>query len=194
MKTTHLLSLGALALAFALPAAAHNVVYTTELLSEPGVDESTATGFARVTLDMDDFTMRVEANLSGLTAPSTGSHIHCCTPVSNAGVSPVAVDFPGFPLNVTSGTYDHTFDLTLAASLRDSFFDRQGGTASGALAALEQGMNSGKAYFNIHSEKFIGGELRGNFNAPAVPEPHSGLLLLMGLAGVGAVVQRRRAN
>ena len=61
---------------------------------------SAATGTSTVTLNGD--TLTVNEVFSGLTAPVSGAHIHCCGPI---GVNePVAVPFVGFP-STTSGTY-----------------------------------------------------------------------------------------
>ena len=69
-----------------------------------------------MTIDDAAFTMRVESTFSGLTGITTASHIHCCTAVASTGTAGVATQTPsfvGFPLGVTSGTFDSTFDMTL---------------------------------------------------------------------------------
>lgn len=78
---------------------------------------------------------------------------------------------------MTSGTYDHTFDLTLASSYNPAFITANGGSVAFAANAFIVALEDGKAYLNIHTSDFAGGEIRG-FLAP-VPEPttialHSG--------------------
>ncbi len=51
-------------------------------------------------------------------------------------------------------------------------------------------MRNGQAYFNIHTQSFAGGEIRG-FLTP-VPEPQTYQLLAMGLGLLSFVVTRSR--
>src|SRR5262249_10918988 len=69
--------------------------------------------------------------------------------------------FTGFPLGVTSGTYDHTFDTLSASSYNPAYVTAHGGTAAGAEAALAACLSAGGAYLNIHSTVDPGGEIRG---------------------------------
>lgn len=85
---------------------------------------------------------------------------------------------------------DKTFDLTLASSWNPAFITANGGTTASAEAALFVGMIQGRAYLNIHSTQFPGGEIRG-FLQP-VPEPATILLLGSGLAGIASLVRRKR--
>ncbi|MBO9574457.1 MAG: CHRD domain-containing protein [Sphingobium sp.] len=50
-------------------------------------------------------------------------------------------------------------------------------------------MGSGKAYLNVHTNVFPGGEIRGFFSA--VPEPASWSLMIGGFALSGAALRRR---
>ena len=97
--------------------------------------------------------------------------------------------FAGFPLGVTSGTYNNTLDMTLASSYNPAFVTLNGGTVAGAFDALLNGLEAGDAYFNIHTNVFPGGEIRG-FLA-AVPEPSTWAMMILGFAGVGFMAYRR---
>ena len=187
----------ALALAAALPAAAHETIYVADLsgAAEAPPNASPGTGTVRVTIDFDLVTMRVEASFSGLIGTTSAAHIHCCTAspgVGTAGVATPVPSFPGFPSGVTSGSYDHTFDMTDAGSYNPAFVTASGGTVGDAFAALVAGMDGGQAYLNPHTSIFPGGEIRG-FLAP-VPEPETYALMLLGLALVGAATRRSRAR
>ena len=99
---------------------------------------SPGTGFATVVLDPTANTLHVDVTFSGLTSGTTASHIHCCvasTPAGNFIVATTTPTFPGFPLGVTSGTYDNTLDLTLASSYNPVFVADVGGVPQ-AEAAL----------------------------------------------------------
>jgi hypothetical protein len=135
---------------------------------------STATGSATIVLDPTANTLAVHVTFNGLTSNTIMAHIHCClaSPFAtgvNVGVATTVPAFPGFPLGVTSGTYDHVLDLTSAASYNPAFVTLQGGTVAGAEAALIKGIENGETYLNIHTTNFPGGEIR-NFLV-AVPAP-----------------------
>lgn len=181
--------------AASLAAQAHTAVYTATLSgsNESPANASPGTGSVKVTIDFDLITMQVEASFSGLSGNTTASHIHCCAaPGSNALVATQTPSFVGFPLGVTSGSFNMTYDMTLASSYRAAFITDNGGTVATAFNALVSGLDAGKAYFNIHTSAFPGGELRGNL-AP-VPEPATYALMLGGLAVLGAVARRQRRS
>lgn len=164
--------------------------------SESPPNASPGTGFAQVFFDDVANTFEVKVSFSGLVSPTTASHIHAATPTpgaQTAGVATTVPTFTGFPLGVTSGTYDHTFDMSLASSYNPAFITAHGGTVASAETALLDAMDTGRAYLNIHTTEHPGGEIRG-FLA-RVPEGGSTilicaptLLLLFGL------VRRSRTN
>jgi len=135
---------------------------------------STATGSATVTLDPAANTLRVQVTFSGLGSNTIMAHIHCCLASLfaagvNIGVATTLPAFPGFPLGVTSGTYDHVLDLTSASSYNPAFVTMQGGTVAKAEAALINGIQNGETYLNIHTVNFPGGEIRGFLVASPTP-------------------------
>jgi len=185
------------ALGFAPAAQAAVNVYTATLSgpAESPPNASPGTGSATVTIDTVANTMRVQATFSGLTSGTTASHIHAATatPFSGtAGVATTVPNFPGFPLGVTSGTFDNTFDLLTAGSYNPAFITANGGTPASAEAALLAAISAGRAYLNIHTSNFQSGEIRGFL--VAVPEPASWMMMLIGFGAVGMVVRRRKGS
>jgi len=156
--------------ALMLPAtAAHAkpVTFTANLTQANEVPPtgSPATGSATIVLDAAANTLSLHVTFSGLTSNTTMAHIHCCLASSfltgvNVGVATTVPAFPGFPLGVTSGTYDHILDLTSAGSYNPAFVTAQGSVAK-AEAALISGIQNGETYLNIHTMTNPGGEIRG---------------------------------
>jgi hypothetical protein len=175
--------------ALATQASAAILIYDATLLgSSPG------TGFAQVTIDSVADTMRVQVTFSGLLGTTTASHIHCCTASpGTADIATTTPSFTGFPLGVTSGTYDNTFDMKLTSSYNPAFITANAGSVSKAFNALLMGLSAGDAYLNIHSSIAPGGEIRG-FLAPAVPELSTWAMLLLGFAGIGFMAYHRKAK
>jgi CHRD domain len=134
--------------------------------NESPSNASPGTGVATITITGNS--MRVQCAFSGLVGFTTASHIHAATMVAfagTAGVATVTPTFTGFPSGVTSGLYDHTFDMSLASSFNPSYITAHGGTAAQAWADLKTAMQDGKSYFNLHSSAFPGGEIRGFLNS-----------------------------
>ena len=130
--------------------------------AESPPNASTAAGLAVVTLDATAHTMRVQVSFNGLMSNDTAAHIHCCTTTpgtSTAGVASPVPAFPGFPLGVTAGTSDSTLDLTQAYSYSPAFVTANS-TVANAEAVLIAGIVGGRAYLNIHTVIYPGGEIR----------------------------------
>lgn len=180
----------------ALPAVAAPIIYTASLSgpAESPPNASPGTGNTTVTVDPVANTLRVQVSFSGLQGTTTASHIHCCTAVPGAGTAIVATTTPtfaGFPLGVTSGSYDSgSLDLLSTTSYNPAFITANGGTTASAEAVLLAGLAADTSYLNIHTSAFPMGEIRG-FLVPRVPEPASLTILAAGLVGLAA--HRRRA-
>lgn len=151
------------------------VVSYTVVLSGPAefpANASPGTGVGYVDIDAVAHTMHVHVAFSGLVGTTTASHIHAATAVPGVGTAGVATTTPtfaGFPLVVTSGLYDITLNTTLPSSWNPSYVTAHGGTTAQAELDLFQAIADGKAYLNIHSTSFPGGEIR-SFLIPA-PTP-----------------------
>jgi hypothetical protein len=153
--------------------------------AESPANASPGTGFSQVELDWVAHTLHVRVNFSGLVAPTTASHIHACTTRPGEGTASVATQVPtfnGFPLGVTSGTYDRTFNTLDPATYNPAYLNLFGGSAAVAELALGFCLISGGAYLNVHSTTFPGGEIRG-FLTPTVTSNRPAINVKFGLPG-----------
>jgi hypothetical protein len=91
---------------------------------------------------------------------------------------------------VKAGSYDQTFNMAQAGSYNAAYITNNGGTVGSAFNALTAGLDAGKAYFNLHTSTFGGGEVRAVLTP--VPEPTSSGMALVGVALVGATLRSRR--
>jgi hypothetical protein len=180
------------ALSLAAMSSASIIVYTATLdgPSESPPNGSPGTGWSIVTLDTTAITMRVQIQFQDLIGTTTAAHIHAPTAVAFTGTAAPATQVPsfsGFPLGVTAGSYDMTFDMTQASSWNGSFITNNGGTPTAAFNAFHTYMDQGRSYVNVHSTFAGGGEIRG-FYTP-VPEPATMTAVALGF---GALALRRR--
>src|SRR5260370_1167622 len=144
---------------YSIPLRADTITFTATLNGASEGTTSPGTGFSSVIIDTAAISMIIHINFTGLVAPTTASHIHCCTPTAAMGTAGVATQTPSFmcfPLGVTSGTYHNMFNITLLSSYNPAFVAANGGTAAGAFAALLSRMRGGMTYVNIHTTAFPG--------------------------------------
>lgn len=175
MPLRYIAAFSAVALLVSAPVHAAFLTYVTTMSgpNESPPNASPGTGVANVFIDDVAHTMRVVATFSGLQGTTTNCHIHGPTTTAftgTAGVMTRTPTFLNFPSGVTSGSYDHTYDLTQAGSFNPAFVTANGGSVPAARAAFYQAMADGKAYFNIHSNVYPGGEIRG-FMQIGTPTP-----------------------
>ena len=178
----------------AVPGAAATLTFVTSLKgsSEAPPNDSPATGSGKVTIDTVAATMAVAFEFDGLIGTLIAAHIHGPTAeprTGTAGVMTQVPTFPGTPLGVTSGSYSNIFDMTDIASYNPAFLSAQGGSALLGFDALVASLTDGKAYLNLHSTEYPGGEIRG-FLAP-VPLPGAVWLMLAGVAALVAAGRRK---
>jgi hypothetical protein len=136
---------------------------------------------------------QILSGVTGLTSPTTAAHIHAPTPNPFSGVAGVATQVPyfvNFPIGVTSGTYDQTFNTLDSSFYNPAFLAANGGTAAGAQAVFAQALDRSKAYFNIHTVNFGSGEIRGFLNTPDA----GSAMLCLGLGLIGLEMFRRNSG
>ena len=176
------------ALCLAAIAQASIITYTGTLsgASEVPPVATAGTGSVFVTVDNVANTITLSVTFSGLSTVDAAAHIHCCAaPGTNTAVATAAPALPGFPLNVTSGTFlNQSFSLLDPNFYLGSFVTNNGGTAASAEAVLLAGLANGQAYFNIHTQQNPGGEVRALL--VATPEPATFAFVGLALAGLFA--------
>ena len=163
--------------------------------AEAPPNNSPGTGSTRVTIDTDASTLTVGFEFADLIGTTIAAHIHAPTEIPFEGTASVLTMTPTFedtPLGVTSGSYGpRTFDLTLAASYNQTRLAEENLTPEQAELLLANSLAEGRAYLNIHSTEFPGGEIRG-FLTP-IPLPAALPLLIAGLLALGWTAAPRRA-
>jgi hypothetical protein len=188
------ISLAALSVGLFSVAAVSNAAiinYYADLSGPNEFPANASPGSGTVFVQYDDtaHTLNVQAIFFGLTGTTTAAHIHSPIPDINgnplASVATQTPSFIGFPLGVTAGVFNNTYDLTQASSWRAGYITQFGGTPASAEAAFASQLAAGLAYFNVHTTTFQGGEIRGFL----VPEPSA--IALAGAAVAGLIVVRR---
>ena len=202
---TQLCAFAFLALVCAAPSLSAQYLFETWTVSggvpiAPGMDGpseptvSLGTGYGTMLYDDVAHTMTYNATFTGLTGTTTASHIHAPTATAftlTAGVATQTPTFANFPNGVTSGAYSDTYDLALASSWNPTYITNNGGTPASAETAFVAAIFANKAYWNIHSSSFGGGEIRGFMRL--VPEPASIALFGLGLLSITGIFRRRSA-
>lgn len=163
--------------------------------SVPAPNDSRALGAGIVNVDRRSRTFDVSLTVVGLSlddlndglvaAPVGPVHLHSA-PVGVNG--PIVVPFQFGP-NYTSIGTDLGFQLTANDLTADNIIGR-------TFHQLVYDLRQGNIYFNVHSDAFPGGEIRGQLGAviAPVPVPASGLLLGGVLAfGAWRVRSKKRA-
>jgi hypothetical protein len=184
-----------LAAALAIPAGAHAQTWSATLGEEFG-NGSTGTGTATFVLSSTDI-FTISVNFANMLGATTASHIHCCTAVPFAGTAGVATTTPsfvGFPLGVTAGSFDQTYNTLLASTWNPAFITANGGSPLSAETVFLAGLIAGQTYFNIHTTAFGAGEIRSFLTVTQlIPEPGTLALLALGLVAA-AIPGRRRSR
>jgi len=175
------------ALALALPAYADTISYTAILLGSNEVPPTGSPGVGVAIFTLAGNLLNIDENFTGLTAPASAAHIHCCGPLGVNEI--VAVPFTPFP-NSTFGSFNATVDLSLAATYTAAFITQEGGTVADAEAGLIAALNSGNTYANIHDANFPAGEIRSQI-AVVTPEPGSLLMLGTGVIGFAQTIRKK---
>jgi hypothetical protein len=187
----------AVALVLAPNATATPIEYVATLsgAKESPPNASPGTGSVTAIFDFAAHTLDLHVTFSDLTSPTIAAHIHAPTPFAFTGTAGVATQVPyfiNFPIGVTSGTYDQMFNTLDPLFYNPTFLTANGGTAAGAEAALAQALGRGRAYFNIHTENFPSGEIRGFLH---VPDAGSTIACFgVGLIGLGIFRRKFRGQ
>jgi hypothetical protein len=167
-----------------------------DVVFAPEAQGASGTGTGTAIWDDVAHTLALQASFSGLSLAGSGttvSHIHLPTAIpltGTAGVVLTPTTLAGFPVGVRGGEYNITLNLASTATYPAAFVNNNGGTAAGAEAAAIAAFDAGRAYWNIHTGAFGGGEIRGFLTA--VPEPSTMVFAGLGLGALAVRFWQRR--
>jgi CHRD domain len=112
----------------------------------------------RFEAEIDDHEIRFELSYRGLEAPILFAHIHPGQKDVNGGVAAFFCGGGGKPPCPQEGTVEGT--ITPADVVSSTGATNQG-FAAGEFEELVEAIEAGVTYANVHSQKFPGGEIRG---------------------------------
>jgi hypothetical protein len=131
--------------------------------SQDPPNDSPASGFAIVTVDLALHTFRMQVRFENLMGAATAGGIHGVTSQQGEGTTGSATPlpaFPAFPLGQSSGEFDLTFSFDEPTSFNPEYLAAHEGIFR-APTVLAFGIGDGKAYVNIPSAAYPEGEIRG---------------------------------
>ncbi len=188
-------AVAALAIGASAPALAHTQSWVGTFEPE-GAGGRAGSGSLLIEYDEHSNILTITASFSGLSSNTTVAHIHCCSGPFPATAGVALAGGPGntlinFPAGVRAANYSQNFDMGLNSVYSNAFRNANGGTANGARDALLAAFDSSRAYLNIHTVAFGGGEIRAQISP--IPEPGTWALMAAGLLGVAGMARRRAA-
>lgn len=129
-------------------------------LNEVPPTTSRATGELRATLGGDEQSITFRLDYRNLTGPPGAAHIHFAPTKVNGGVMVFFCGGGGKPAcpTTTSGTVTGTIT---AADIVGPLAQGIAPAPAGQFADVVRAIRTGNAYANIHTERFPGGEIRG---------------------------------
>lgn len=166
-------------------------------LQEVPPTSTPATGFGTLLWNAAAGTLDVTLSFAGLRGPTIGAgpggapaHVHRAPPGANG---PIVIPLVGIPVGVTAfAGYARSFSLAELSAI---------GVSATNLTLLQTALNGASTapfgtptnlYFNVHTQAFPGGEIRGDLSV--VPEPSTYLLMATGIGFLGLVARRRRTR
>ena len=169
--------------------------FTLSGANESPPNGSLGTGSGIVMFDTQVHQMFIELNFGGLIGNTTSANLHAATEVAGAGIARVATParlFPRVPAGVPYVGYSMMFSMLDPSSYNPIFIAANGGNPFAAELSLAAAAAAGKAYFNINTTAFPGGEIRGFLTPAPARVPDSGSTLSMLCVIIGGLSGLRR--